>query len=73
MKKAAPLFADLKVGQSILIDGGRITITLEQKSGQTAKLKIQAEENTPISVPGKIKTGATQAAKGIEAVTSIRK
>lgn len=34
------LFMDLKVGESLTIDGG-ITVTLEQKSGQLAKLRFQ--------------------------------
>lgn len=33
------LFMDLKVGHSLTIDG--TTVTLEQKSGQLARLKIE--------------------------------
>lgn len=38
MKKS--LLMDLKVGQSVSIDDGRIVITLEEKSGQRAKLRF---------------------------------
>jgi hypothetical protein len=34
------LLMDVKVGQTLSIDGGRIFITLEEKSGQRAKLRF---------------------------------
>jgi hypothetical protein len=36
------LSMDLKVGESVCIDGG-VTITLEKKSGQLAKLRFSHE------------------------------
>lgn len=41
------LLMDIKVGQSLSIDGGRIVITLEEKSGQRAKLRF-VHEGVPI-------------------------
>ena len=64
------LLMDLKVGQSISIDGGRVVITLEEKSGQRIKLRCthqgavierRAEPRTPGSI------GAQQARLGIKA------
>lgn len=37
------LYKDLRVGKTLSLDGGRIRITLEAKSGQLAKLKIEHE------------------------------
>lgn len=39
---------DLKPGESVSI-GSYATITLEEKSGQIARLAIQAERSVPIS------------------------
>jgi len=65
-----PLFIDLKVGQSISIDGGRIVMSLEDKSGKLARLKFVADSDVSIQRPGsaeqrRFKSGARQAAMGI--------
>jgi pyruvate kinase len=39
---------DVRSGEAISIDGGRIIAVLEQKSGQRARIRIEAEEGTPI-------------------------
>lgn len=35
------LMMDVKVGETLSIDGGRLTVTLEHKSGQRARLCFQ--------------------------------
>lgn len=42
------LTVELRVGESVAIDGGRIIATLEHKSGQRARLAFEAEEQTRI-------------------------
>jgi len=64
------LFMDVKVGQSLYIDGARIVITLEDKSGRLAKLKIvhegaSVERTAPEERRGR--SGAAQAMLGIKA------
>lgn len=41
---------DLKVGDSITFDDGRIKITILKKSGQIARLDIQADSDVKLSV-----------------------
>ena len=36
------LIIDVRVGESISIDGGRVVMTLKEKSGQRAKLHFSA-------------------------------
>jgi hypothetical protein len=61
------LFLDLKIGQSLSIDGGRVVVTLEEKSGQRAKLKFVAEDEVQIQRPQEpIKSGALQAMNGVK-------
>ena len=40
---------DLKVGDTLVLDGGKVKLTLEQKSGQVARLSVQADRSIPIS------------------------
>lgn len=49
---------DVRVGESLLLDGGRIKVTVEEKSGQRARLSIDAnkdvqieKEKRPVRVP----------------------
>lgn len=42
------MFLDLKVGESLSIDGGRVKITLEDKSGKLARLRVVAEKSIPV-------------------------
>lgn len=53
---------DLKPGESVSI-GSYATITLEEKSGQIARLAIQAERSVPISRTPHV-SAAQIAAKG---------
>ena len=43
------LTVDIKVGETLTV--GTTTIRLEKKSGQLARLVIQADNNTPITTP----------------------
>ncbi len=38
----AKLYTDLKVGETLPLDNGRINITLEHKKGRTARLRIES-------------------------------
>ncbi len=67
MKKT--LLMDLKVGQTLSIDGGRFFITLEEKSGQRAKLRFVHDGVQVDRAPGGVppdgierRAGATGAA-----------
>jgi len=42
------LVVELKVGDSISIDSGRVVLTLKDKSGQRARLHFSAERSVPI-------------------------
>jgi hypothetical protein len=42
---------ELRVGEALKLDSGRIIITLEAKSGQRARLRIQADASVPIGIP----------------------
>lgn len=39
---------EIRAGESISIDGGRIVVTLEEKSGQRARLRFDAAQNVNI-------------------------
>lgn len=43
-----PKFIDLKVGESVSIDQGRIKINLHEKSGQRARLEVDADKSIKI-------------------------
>lgn len=40
MDKPRSLSMDVKVGESLCIDGGRLVVVIEHKSGQRAKLRF---------------------------------
>lgn len=56
---------DLRVGESIRIDQGRVTVRLEEKSGQRARLVFRAEDDVQIEKAGGPRTGAAQARFGL--------
>lgn len=39
---------DIRSGEAISIDGGRVVCVLLEKSGQRARLRFEAEEGTPV-------------------------
>lgn len=58
------LLVDLKVGEAVKINGPSV-VTLEEKSGQRARLSIEADENVRIERPGRFDSGAAQARLGV--------
>lgn len=59
---------DMKVGQSIRI--GTTIITLEDKTGRTARLSIEADSSVPVARV-EAKSASQIAAMGIGAKTSV--
>lgn len=57
-----PLFLDLRIGESVSIDKGRVNITLREKSGQRARLEIQADKSVSVE---KSQPRSNIAAKGL--------
>lgn len=57
---------DLRVGESVRIDGGRVTVRLEEKSGQRARLVFKAEDDVQIEKGSSgPRAGAEQAKYGL--------
>jgi sRNA-binding carbon storage regulator CsrA len=50
----------LRVGESVKFDGGRIEVTLLEKSGQRARLDIRADKDVKIDTPKKAADVAKQ-------------
>lgn len=50
---------DLRVGESLIfrgaVDNIEITVTVEEKTGQRARLRVQAPDSTRVNWPGKKK------------------
>lgn len=59
------LFMDVKVGESVSLDGGRVTITLEHKSGQLAKLRFE-HDGANIRRVEPARSGAERARLGLK-------
>jgi pyruvate kinase len=61
------LTLDVRVGESVSMDGGRVTLTVEEKSGQRARLRFLADDAVTIRKQGAaMKPGAEQARAGIK-------
>jgi hypothetical protein len=69
MSKRSVFVMDVKVGQSVTIDNGRVVIILEDKSGKLAKLKFLVAPDVVIQRPGaansRFRSGAKQALLGV--------
>lgn len=39
---------EVRVGESVTVDDGRITFTLEEKSGQRARFRVEAPEDVNV-------------------------
>lgn len=59
------LSIELRVGESASIDGGRITVTLEDKSGQRARLKWHLDSNTTVKKITPDQSGVEMARRGV--------
>lgn len=55
---------DVRVGESVSI-GGNITVTVQEKSGQRARLRFLADQDVTIEKVKTSKPGAQQARMGI--------
>ncbi|MCY1167372.1 hypothetical protein D9M73_73330 [compost metagenome] len=64
------LVMDVRVGDSVTLDGGRIVIQVMEKSGQRAKLSITANAEVSISRKKPASSGAKAAQSGIRMVPS---
>lgn len=42
---------DLRVGEELRLDGGRIIVTLLEKSGQRARISVEADDSVKIQLP----------------------
>lgn len=49
--KLNSLSVDLRVGERLVLDKGRIVLTLMQKSGQRARIRVEAESAVKIGLP----------------------
>lgn len=58
------MYVELRVGEIVKIDGPA-AVTLVEKSGQRARLNIQADEGVKIELPDR--GGAVQARLGVKA------
>jgi len=60
------LTLDVRVGESVSIDRGKITVTVEEKSGQRARLRFMADDTVVVKKVGvATKAGPDQARQGI--------
>ena len=57
---------DVRVGESVSI-GGNITVTVQEKSGQRARLRFMADQKISIEKVKTTKAGAQHARMGINA------
>jgi hypothetical protein len=63
------LHVELRAGQSVSLDNGRIVVQLESKTGKVAQLKITAPSDVSIQRPGvPVISGAAQARMGINRI-----
>lgn len=61
------LLMDVRVGESVSIDDGRVVVTLKEKSGQRAKLHFDSESKVNIT-PVRARAAAEQAKHGLAVV-----
>jgi hypothetical protein len=46
----------LRVGEKLTLNPGNVVVTLEQKSGQRSRLRVEADESVKIVFPKKVGT-----------------
>ena len=61
------LFLDLKVGDSLDVDNGRVAVTLVKKSGAKMRVKVDADRSVPVRIIVAITTGGIAATRGLSA------
>lgn len=52
-QQTSTLKRNLRVGESVSFDNGRVVVTLEAKSGQSARLDLQLHESVKVDKPPK--------------------
>lgn len=48
------LIRQLKAGESLSFDGGRVVVTLRQRTGQRAELSLHLEDDVVVDKPGPV-------------------
>ena len=61
MTKKQTLVMDVKVGDSLTFDGGRIVLTVQEKSGQRAKLRLAMDADATVTRGSSAPSAATVA------------
>jgi hypothetical protein len=56
---------DLRVGEGVDIDSGRILVRVESKSGQKTRLSFEADKEVPIRRIASLPTPASFARRGL--------
>lgn len=59
------LSMDVRVGESVAIDGDRITLTVDEKSGQRARLRFEMDASVVVKKVVPAQTGASLARHGV--------
>ena len=59
------LSMDVRVGESVTIDGDRIKLTVEEKSGQRARLRFEVDSSIVVKKAVPVQTGASLARHGV--------
>lgn len=59
------LYVDLEPGESVGVNGGKVRLTLEQKSGRRARLKVVFDDSQSVETPQARNGSAALAAKGL--------
>lgn len=57
---------DLRVGEALRLDGGRIVVTLLEKSGQRARISVEADDSVKIQLPRSAQACGLDDARGAE-------
>ena len=56
---------DLKVGDALSIDSGRIVVTLREKSGRTAKVSVESDQSVAVNKVKSVASAIVPARQGI--------
>ncbi len=59
------LVMDVKVGESLVIDAGRVNLTVQEKSGQRTKLRLVIDADVTVDRGPSTPSAATAARDGV--------
>lgn len=48
------MFVEMRVGERLKLYDGRVVVTVEQKSGQRSRLRIEADSSVKVEPPNKM-------------------